>query len=248
MQEKSPPEKTRYMKYYEHDGMLRAYANRALIATFLFALVALICLGFAIWVRLQPPTVIRVDAAGDASVVGATSTGRREATILTSVTPTDVEGRAVTRKFLETYHTYTPTTVDKQFADSLNLTTWNFRQHMLSQLRDQDTVGKIKDEVITSSFKVRSIEPIRDQPWSYVVIGVKEVTRLRNRMEVMDRIVGRYSVRLVEQPRSEKVPNGLLVAESRERQLIGEKTSGLDQESSLLNLTSSAMAAETKPR
>ena len=140
------------------------------------------------------------------------------------------------RKFLETYQTYTPTTVDKQFADALNLTTWNFRQRMMGELRDQDIVGKIKEEVVSSTFKVRSIEPVRDQPWAYVAIGVKELHRVRAKQEAIDKIVGRYTIRLLEQPRSDKVPNGLLVAESREQQVIGEKVSGLAQESSLLNL------------
>lgn len=232
------PEKVAYMKYYEHDGMLRAYANRAMVATFLFALIAVVSLGFAIWVRLQPPTIIRVSSTGEATVVGEPQ--RKASAVAASAAPSDIEGRALAKRFLETYHTYTPTTVDRQFADSLNFATWNFRQHMMTQLREQDTVGKIKDEMVTSSFKVRSIEPVRDQPWSYVAIGVKEVTRLRNKMEVMDRIVGRYTVRLVEQPRSERVPNGLLVAESREWQLMGEKAAGLDQKSNLLNLASAS--------
>jgi len=28
------PEKTRYTRYYEHDGMLRAYANRSMVREF----------------------------------------------------------------------------------------------------------------------------------------------------------------------------------------------------------------------
>lgn len=221
------------LKYYEHDGALRAYANRALAASFLSGSLAVACLAFAIWVRSQPPTVIRVDASGEAAVVGpGAPPGKARGDA--SAAPTEVEGRAVTRKFLETYHGYTPTTVDKQFADALNLTTWNFRQRMVSELRQQDLVGKIKDEAITSRFRVRSIEPVRGQPWAYVAIGVKEVHRVRHEQEAIDRIVARYTVRLIEQPRSEKVPHGLLVAECREQQVMGEKMSGLEQVSSLL--------------
>src|SRR5215471_13734054 len=60
------PENARYTKYYEHDGMLRAYANRAM----LLGVIALTSLGFAMYVRLQPVTVIRVDDKGEATVVG----------------------------------------------------------------------------------------------------------------------------------------------------------------------------------
>lgn len=51
----------RYTKYYEHDGMLRAYANRDMWLAMIFDILAMASLGFAIYVRLQPPTVIRVD-------------------------------------------------------------------------------------------------------------------------------------------------------------------------------------------
>src|SRR5208337_1481094 len=54
-------ENTSFTRYYEHDGMLRAYANRAMFLAILFAVTALSSLGFAIYVRVQPPTVIRVD-------------------------------------------------------------------------------------------------------------------------------------------------------------------------------------------
>src|SRR5947207_15832025 len=65
------PEITAYTKYYEHDGMLRAYSNRARFLAILFGVIACGSLGFAIYVRIQPPTIIRVDKDGDATVVGA---------------------------------------------------------------------------------------------------------------------------------------------------------------------------------
>src|SRR5437870_13741581 len=71
------PEVARLTRYYEHDGMLRAYANRAMFLAILFGTIAFVSLGFAIYVRIQPPTVIRVDKDGNATVVGgATRTNR----------------------------------------------------------------------------------------------------------------------------------------------------------------------------
>jgi hypothetical protein len=61
------PERIRYTKYYEHDGMLRAYANRAMLLAMLFAVIAMSSLGFAIYVRVLPPTVVRVDEDGNAT-------------------------------------------------------------------------------------------------------------------------------------------------------------------------------------
>src|ERR1035437_2608297 len=69
------PEKVRYTKYYEHDGQLRAYANRSMLMAGLFGVIALGSLSFAIYVRLQPATVIRVSADGEATVVGGRPTG-----------------------------------------------------------------------------------------------------------------------------------------------------------------------------
>ena len=66
------PEKARYTRYYEHDGMLRAYAKRSMVLAMVFGAIALGSLAFAVYVRLQPPTVIRVDSEGDATVVAGT--------------------------------------------------------------------------------------------------------------------------------------------------------------------------------
>ena len=179
-----PAEKTYYTKYYEHDGQLRAYANRSILMAGLFGVIAFISLLFAIYVRLQPPLVIRVAADGEATVVGgrpvsgAVTAGILKVLAATQsgeVAPTDIEGRAAVRKFLESYLRYTPTSVDKSLADALNMMTQNLRVYCLNQLRDQDLIGKIKDEQITSSFKIRSIEPVPGQLWTYQAFGVKEV-------------------------------------------------------------------------
>jgi hypothetical protein len=236
------PEKVGYTRYYEHDGALRAYANRSMLMAGLFGVIALVSLLFAIYVRLQPATVIRVSADGEATVIsGKPGPGTGLLNMIAAaaqtheVPPTDIEGRAVVRKFLESYLRYTPTSVDKNFADALNMMTQNLRMYSLNQLRDQDLIGKIKDEQITSSFKIRSIEPVAGQAWTYQAFGVKEVHRIRNKSEFTDRIVGKYQIRLIQDRRSERVPSGLLVAEYREEQMVGEKDSSLLQESGLLD-------------
>jgi hypothetical protein len=207
----------------------------------LFGVIALISLLFAIYVRLQPATVIRVSADGEATVISGRPVS---ATSLLSVLaagqagdvpPTDIEGRALVRKFLESYMRYTPTSADKNLADALNMMTQNLRAYSLGQLRDQDLVGKIREEQITSSFKIRSIEPLPGQAWTYQAFGVKEVHRIRSKSEFTDRIVGKYQVRLIQDRRSERVPSGLLVAEYREEQMVGEKEGGLLQESGLMD-------------
>jgi len=241
------PEIAAYTKYYEHDGMLRAYANRAMLLAMLFGVIALGSLAFAVYVRIQPPTIIRVDKDGDATVVGArarTDPVSRLALVLSadaspngsgenSAAPTDMEARAVLRTFLQHYLTYTPDSVTRDLAESLNLMTTNLRKLTMDKLRKEDTIGKIQQDHIISDFRVRSIERSKDVPWSYVVFGVKEIHRIRNGTEVTDRIVGQYNLRLMEEQRTELNPSGLLVADFSEQQMVGERDNGLLQRSEL---------------
>src|SRR6202022_490024 len=156
------PDVTRYTKYYEHDGMLRAYANRAMLLAMIFGMLAMGSLGFAMYVRIQPPTVIRVDKDGNALVVGGPR-GGKVATISLSAdasargAPTTPEGRAVIRQFLRRYLAYTPDSVDRNLAEALNMMTANLRVYFMNKLRDEDTVGKIKNDHMISDFEIRSM-------------------------------------------------------------------------------------------
>jgi hypothetical protein len=229
------PERLQYTKYYEHDGLLRAYANRAMVMAFLFAGIAVASLAFAIYVRVQPPTVIRVDSEGISSSVGKSGPTVAAAQVSVDGTaPTELEAKALVRNFLEHYLAYTPGTVDQNFAGSLNLMTANLRSYTLGKLRDDDTVGKIKQDRITSLLKIRTIDPVKGSPWTYLAFGVKEIHRLRGRVESTDRIVGRYDIRLIQDRRSESNPSGLLVAQFSEQQMVGERDDDQLQQSRIL--------------
>ena len=242
------PEITAYTRYYERDGMLRAYANRAMFLALLFGVIACGSLGFAIYVRIQPPTIIRVDKDGTATVIGArTATdptsklelmlsatgGAASDSTAPTAAPTDLEGRAVLRRFLQHYLSYTPDSVTRNFAESLNMMTGNLRKLTMDKLRDDDTIGKIQQDQIISDFRIRSIERSKDAPWSYVVFAVKEIHRIKNGTEVTDRIVGQYNLRLMEQRRTELNPSGLLIADYSEQQMVGDRDNSLLQRSEL---------------
>jgi type IV secretory pathway component VirB8 len=235
------PERLQYTKYYEHDGMLRAYANRAMVLAMCFAVIAMASLGFAVYLRVQPPTVVRVDTEGHATAVGPSAEAPKTTPLAALAVqaagdpaPTELEGKAIVRRFLDNYLAYTPATVEQNFATALNMMTGNLRTYSLGKLRDEDTVGKIKEDRITSLLRIRTIEPMKNAPWTYVVFGVKEIHRVRQRVESTDRIVARYNVRLVEDRRSESNPSGLLVAEFSEQQMVGERDADLLQQSQLL--------------
>ena len=247
-QPKEAPEFARLTKYYEHDGMSRAYANRAMFLAILFGVIAFGSLGFAIYVRIQPPTVIRVDKDGNATVVGG---GRRtnptsaiemmltaqaadpDGTASLTTAPTDLEGKAVVRRFLDRYLSYTPDSAARNLAEALNLMTANLRSFTMNKLRDDDTLGKIQQDHIISQLRIRSIEQIKTEPWHYVAFAVKEIHKVKDGAETTDRIVGEYNVRLVEEPRSELNASGLMVAEYSEKQMVGERDNSLEQKSEL---------------
>jgi hypothetical protein len=240
------PEKAQLSKYYEMDGALRAYANRMAFLGITCGVLAMGSLALFAYVRLQPPVVIRVDQAGEASVVAGdtVSVGRGVLTTLKASAasseppgsaPSDVEGKAVVRRFLTTYLTYTPANVERQYADALNMMTMNFRTLTMNRLREDDTIGKIKADSITSSMKIRSIEAVPGVPWVYQVFAAKEIHRLNSqRIEHTERMICRYQVRLVYAGRSQTHPTGLLVGEFWEQQMVGETDIDLEQRSALL--------------
>src|SRR5215475_10992603 len=106
-EKQAAPEKTRYSRYYEYDGLLRAYANRAMLLAFLCVPTALISVGLAAYVRLQPPTVIRVDQNGEAVVVGQRSSKLTVAQGA-NADPADFERAAVVKSFLDRYLNFSP--------------------------------------------------------------------------------------------------------------------------------------------
>jgi type IV secretory pathway TrbF-like protein len=232
-----------YTKYYEHDGMLRAYANRSMVLAMIFGALAMASLGFAIYVRIQPPTVIRVDRDGNAFTIAGPHMRKTAPLDLSfdpapsdsvpGIDPSDIEGRAVVRQFLTRYLSYTPDSVDRNLAEALNMMTANLRLYTMNKLRDEDTVGKIRTDHMISDFEIRSIERVKGTPWTYTVFGAKEIHRVKNETEATDQIVAKYTVRLVETSRSETNPSGLLVAEYGEEQMVGDRETGLQQRSDL---------------
>ncbi len=228
------PEQLRYSRYYEHDGALRAYANRAMLLAFICVPTTLLALALAAYVRLQPPTVIRVDATGTAVAVD----GKPAQKSLTFVSqgagaePTDFEKTAFVRLFLQRYLNFSPDSVNRNWADGLNMMTSNLRRATLSAIEKDNVVGKIQDDQITAIFHLRSLEPAKDDPLSFTAFGVKEVHHVRDHLETSDKLVGEFHIRLITERRSEANPSGLLIAEYGERLIEGERRDAIAQDAS----------------
>jgi hypothetical protein len=238
------PEVLGYTKYYEMDGRLRAYSKRTMLLATLFALLAVVSIGFAVFVRFQPATVVRVDSSGNAVVLGGphqmlgrttpdmllASTGQGDAS---TPGPSEVERVTIVRLFLERYLAYTPDSVAQNIAQALNMMSPNFSKYILDKLTEAGTVRLVKEGNITSEFRINRMDLVNDTRWTYVVVGFKELHHWAKGVERIDRIVGHYRVRLEEVPRSYQYPNGLAVAEFSESQAWGNEETGLLQQGTI---------------
>lgn len=234
-QKEQAPEKLRYSRYYEHDGALRAYANRAMVLAMLCLPTTLIAVTMAAYVRLQPPTVIRVDPSGSASILGKKPTPIERVLVSqgANTAPSDFEKKAYVRLFLDRYLSFSPDSVDRNWSDGLNMMTSNLRRATLAAIKKDNVVGKIEDEQITSVFHLHSIEPAKEDPLSFTAFGAKEVHRVHDRQESTDKLVGEFHVRLITERRSDENPSGLLVAEYGERLIEGERRDAITQATAL---------------
>lgn len=228
----SAARKPKTLRYYEQDGALRAYANRAMVLAFLCVPTTLLAVALAAYVRLQPPTVIRVDANGDATVIGRKATPAMVVNIAqgADAEPNDFDKKAFMRAFLERYLNFSAETVNRNWADALNMMTSNLRRATLTAMEKDNTVGRIQDEQITSLFQLRSIEATKGDPLSFTAYGVKEIHRVSEHHETSSKLVGKYHIRLITERRTEDNPNGLLIAEFGEELIEGEKRDAVAQD------------------
>ncbi len=208
-------------KYYEVDGALRANANRAWLLAFLTIPIALASIGFAVFVRVQPPTVIRIGPNGEASVVGKPP--KVAVTDLATAGTDQFLDEAFVKRFLTSYLNYSPTDVDDHWAASLNMMTRNLRVYALKAMADDNTRGKIDDGQIQSVFHLRELDPVSGEPLTYLIYGVKDVHHLSNGTETTDHFVNEYRIRLIADKRSDANSDGLWIAEYSERPIDGER-------------------------
>jgi hypothetical protein len=208
-------------KYYEVDGALKANANKAWLLAFSMIPITLLAIGFAIYVRIQPPTVYRIGTDGASTVLGRPTKGL--SVDLTSTGTDQFLDEAFAKRFLATYLNYSPADVDDHWANSLNMMTRNLRAYTIKAMADDNTRGKIDDDQIESVFHLREVEPVTGEPLTYLIYGVKDVHRLSKGSESTDHFVNEYRVRLIADRRSDVNPDGLWIAEYSERPIDGER-------------------------
>jgi hypothetical protein len=218
------PEKVRYSRYYEHDGMLRAYANRAMLLAFSAMAIGLLAVALLAYVRIQPPTVIRVDANGEAAILGKAKPLITVSQTAAEAEATEIEKRAFVRLFLERYLNFSPFNVSRNWAESLNMMTANLRRSAMTKMQQDNVIGQIEDDQTRSEFQLRRLVLSKEEPLTYSAFGVKEVHHVHeDHSENSEKIVSEFRVRLVVEKRSEQNPSGLLIGEYWEQPIEGEK-------------------------
>ena len=200
---KNQAEKVREPKFYEMDGALRAYANRSLVIAGVMGLITLTAVVGFLFVRLQPPTVIKVDNTGQAQVVSPYGAGKRRGLIpavlagARSAGPDEYEKQAFVKQFLNHYLTYDPHTLGQNWADAMNMMTGNLRHVAINQLQRDNTVGKLEDDQALSTLKISNLEASKDDPFTYQAFGVRTVHKMVNDHETIAKLVEQYHIRLV---------------------------------------------------
>jgi hypothetical protein len=186
------------------------------------AIAFIAALSYAVYLRLQPPLVIRVDNTGNSSVVNQKTSVPNGVTPQTETEPTDFEKAAFVRLFLDRYLNFSPTNVSRNWADALNMMTKNLRVSAYTRMQKDNLVGRIKDDHTTSEFELRSLDLSPSQALSYSAFGVRRIHHLRDGAEQVEKVVSEFQIRLIVEERSESNPSGLLVGEFWEKPIEGE--------------------------
>ncbi len=207
-------------KYYEVDGALKANANKAWVLAFSMIPITLLAIGFAIVVRIQPPTIIGYNQNHEAIVIGKPQKPVAD-DAAAGRDPGDAE--TFVKKFLKLYLNYAPANADEHWSDALNMMDKNLRATTLAAMKDQDLWGKVKDDQIQSVFVLRELDPVPSGQLTYIAYGVKDVHRIDKGFETTDHLVNEYQIRLKVDKRSDVCPDGLWIAEYSERPIDGER-------------------------
>ena len=232
------------------DGALRAYANRSIVLAGIMGIVALIAVVAFLFVRMAPPTVIRIGSDGQASVLSPhhDAAGRFLPAVLkadaANAGPDEYEKEAFVKNFLMRYLNYDPHTLSQNWADAMNLMTVNLRRTALTRMEKNNIVGTLEEEQSSSTFKLSHIEESKTEPLTYTAFGVRTVRSLDNEHELTSQLVEEYQVRLVNMQRSADNPSGLLVGEYWSQQIEGEKRDAVLADSALTGVSPTRPARE----
>ena len=216
---KAPP-------FWEADGALRAYANRMAVVACCLALAVAGLASEVIITRVKPPTVIRIGADGQATVISPETHGVAAPAQLEDIhageAPTALEKEHFVVSFVNEYMGYDEHTLSENWAAALNMMTANLKQDVLKKMQQDNTVGQLQDQHARSVVTISEAQADGNDPLTWHIYATRSVSRLSERREVYQKLAEAYTVRLVEGIRSVNDPSGLMVAEFHSQQISAD--------------------------
>ncbi len=217
------PRAPRHVEIWGEIEAQNLFLRRLAIGASIWSFLALAGAAYALDLALFHPLAFHVDADGQSSFVGRV----RERTA-----PTEPEVRYVARQFLVHYAAVNSLTVESDLADAWNLMTDELRAENERQLADY---RREHGTDFVASVKAQSIQTVLDLPadktrvtdhdgkaWTVRLAGVARtwpLGRVGEPAAVAERELEAI-VTLVRCPRTEKTPNGLLVAKVATRYFV----------------------------
>jgi type IV secretory pathway TrbF-like protein len=190
-----------------------------------WAFLALAGTAYALELALFRPLAFHVDADGRSTFVGRL----RESSV-----PTEPEVRYVAKQFLTHYAAMNSLTIESDLADAWNLMTSELRAEHERQLADY---RRVNDKDFVTSVKEQGIQVVLELPgettrivehsgkaWTVRLAGNARtwpLNRVGDPAAITEREVEAI-VTLVRCPRTEKTPNGLLVAKVSTRFFVAD--------------------------
>ena len=212
--------------FWEADGALRAYANRmAIVACVLGLAVAGLAIDVVI-TRVKPPTVIRIGADGQATVISPEAHSAVVPEQLQQVrageAPTDLDKEHFIVSFVNQYMGYDEHTLSENWAAALDMMPANLKQDVLKKMQQDNTVGQLQDQHVRSVVTITHAQADKTDPLTWHIYATRSVSHLSDRREIYQKLAEAYTVRLVEGIRSVNDPSGLMVAEFHSQQISAD--------------------------
>lgn len=205
------------------------FLRRLALGASVWAFLALGGAAYALELALFEPLAFHVELDGEASFIGR---------IRESAAPSEAEVRYVAKAFLARYTAVNSLTIENDLAEAWNLMTTELRAQHERMLADyerdhhKEFVAYVKEQQIQivldwKNEKTRILNH-NDKAWSVHLIGTGRtwpLSRLDDAAAFSEREVEAL-VTLVRCPRTEKTPNGLLVAKISTRFYVADDAAG----------------------
>ena len=219
-------------QYFAMDGQLRAYANRAMLFSFLSLSLAFVMTGFVIYAYMNrpEPLVVRVSESGETTVLNSRvssrqyglASDRREGN---GDGPTEMQIEHILKTFLTNYLSHSPSDIEHNVSIAVNLMTDNLKRFALNHLKASNLVNIVKSKHITTDITIKDIEPSQHVQYAYTIYVIKLVRQLEvgSGTEKTDRLIGNHYIRLIQGERTVDNPYGLYVAEYQRKSVHGDR-------------------------